>query len=226
MEFSMLQFVQVRYRNGREGLVDDITLEELIESKRISEFYRASEDRWVSVYTGPVRKPDEPNKARLYRRKSDWEGTGEEETEEEAREEKRSGLFGNFFKRRREPPPAKTLSAEEWFKQGFVTLHTTDDSEAAVRAFAHCIRLDPTHERAYVNRGLAYERLGNVQQAIEDFTRAITIDAGDAKLYYLRGLALRRLGVDAEALADLRKAADLRYRPAYDFLKSMGISIM
>jgi len=33
MDPRIKQLVQVRYRNGREGLVDDITLEELIESK-------------------------------------------------------------------------------------------------------------------------------------------------------------------------------------------------
>jgi tetratricopeptide (TPR) repeat protein len=219
------EFIQVQYRNGRDGRVDDITLEELIESKRISQFYRPAEGRWISVFVGPVRKPDEPNEARLYRRKSDWEGTSEEENEEEAKEQRRGGLLGSLFKRNKEPPPAQTLSAEEWFKQGFVTLHTTDDSAAAARAFAHCIRLNPTHERAYVNRGLAYERLGNIQQAIEDFTRAITLDAGNAKLYYLRGLAQRRLGMDVEAMTDLKKAANMRYRPAYDFLKSMGMAM-
>ena len=122
-------------------------------------------------------------------------------------------------------PGVKTVSAEEWFKQGFVTLHTTDDCEAAVRAFAQCIRIDPTYERAYVNRGLAYERLGNVQQSIEDFTRAITVDAGDPKLYYLRGIAFRRLGMDEEAFADLKKSADMHYRPAHDLLKSLGIPV-
>jgi len=225
MDSRIKQLVQVRYRNGREGLVDDITLEELIESKRISHFYRASEGRWIGVFVGPVRKLGEPNKARLYRRKSDWEETNGEENEHEGEAEKRRGLFGNFFKRRKEPSPAKSVSADEWFKQGFVTMHTTDDCEAAVRAFAQCIRIDPTYERAYVNRGLAYERLGNVQQAIEDFTRAITVDAGDPKLYYLRGLAFRRLGMDEEAFADLRKSADMHYRPAHDLLKSLRIPV-
>jgi tetratricopeptide (TPR) repeat protein len=191
----------------------------------MNHFYRVSEGRWVNVLVEPVRKPDKPNQARLYRRKPDSEETGAEENEEETAQEKPGGLFGNFFKRHKEPPPARTLSAEESFKQGFITLHTSDDCEGAVRAFAQRIRLDPANERAYVNRGLAYERPGNVQQGIEDFSSAITVDGSDAKLYYLRGLAFRRLGMDTEAITDLRKASHMRYRPAVDFLKSMGTAV-
>ena len=117
----MHEFIQVRYRNGREGLVDDITLEGLIALKRMNHFYRVSEGRWVNVLVEPVRKPDKPNQARLYRRKPDSEETGAEENEEETAQEKPGGLFGNFFKRHKEPPPARTLSAEESFKQGFIT---------------------------------------------------------------------------------------------------------
>ena len=118
----------------------------------------------------------------------------------------------------------KQLSAKEWFDQGFLALHTTDDCEGAARAFAMSIQSNPTSERAYVNRALAYERLGNVQQAIEDYSRALVVGAHDGKVYYLRGLAFKQLGMGEEAIADFKKAADMRFRPAYDFLKSMGIS--
>lgn len=99
-----------------------------------------------------------------------------------------------------------------------------DDCERAARALAHSIRLDPTYERAYVHRAAAYERLGNAQQAIEDYSRALLLDPLDDEVYYLRGLSFRRLSMDAEAITDLKKAADLHYRPAYDFLKSIGLS--
>jgi len=50
------RLIQVRYRTGREGLVDDVTLNELIESDRIRQFYRPTEGRWVDIHTGPVRR--------------------------------------------------------------------------------------------------------------------------------------------------------------------------
>lgn len=212
------QLIRVRYRNDREGHVDSITLNELIESKRISHFYRPSENRWVDILVDPLRRRGETKVTGRLQRASDWE----EENEE--KEEKPRGLFARFFRPKRKPPTAKELSALEWFDQGFVLLQTTDDYAGAVRAFALSIHLNPTYQRAYVNRALAYERLGNVQQAIEDYSRAVFVNPGDAKVYYLRGLAFRRLGMDAEAVADLRKASDLGYRPAYNLLKSIGIS--
>jgi tetratricopeptide (TPR) repeat protein len=218
----MYNLIQVRYLNNVEGFVDDVTLDELIESKRVSHFYRPAEDRWVDVSVEPVRRREEANKIGRFRRASDWEA-GEEEEQE--KKEKPRGILSKIFDRRKEHiKPKKQVSAQEWFEQGFVKLHTTDDCEGAVRAFARSIQLNPTYERAYVNRGLAYERLGNVQQAIEDYRRAIFVNPDDAKVYYLRGLAFKRLGMTAEAVADIKKAAGLRYRPAYDFLKSERIS--
>jgi Flp pilus assembly protein TadD len=62
-----------------------------------------------------------------------------------------------------------------------------------------------------------------VQQAVEDYSRALLLNPSDEKVYYLRGLCFRRLGMDREAMADLKAASDLRYRPAHDFLKSIGV---
>ncbi|HOD36632.1 MAG TPA: hypothetical protein PLR20_12625 [Syntrophales bacterium] len=52
----MDEWIRVRYRNNREGLVDDVTLNELIVSKKIKQFYRPSEKRWVNIETDPVRR--------------------------------------------------------------------------------------------------------------------------------------------------------------------------
>ncbi|MBP1732282.1 MAG: Tetratricopeptide 2 repeat protein [Deltaproteobacteria bacterium] len=210
--------VHVRYQNTRAGQVDDVTLEELIGSKRISHFFRPSEDKWVDISTEPVREGARGNTTGPWRRASDWELKREEE-------QKRRGFFRNLFTSPDEPAVAKKqLGAREWFEQGFVALHTTGDCDGAARAFAMCIQLDPTYERAYVNRALAYERLGNTQQAVEDYSRAILVDPHDAKVYYLRGLAYKQLGMTEEAIRDFQKAAEMRFRPASDLLKSLGIS--
>ncbi len=203
----------MRYQNDWEGWVDDITLDELIEAKRIGYFYRPSEDKWVDISTDPVRGRGGTNTTRSRRRASDREG-------KEEREEKTT----RFSSRLSGPGKhASHLSAKEWFERGFVAFHTTEDCEGAARSFAHSIRLDPTDERAYVNRGLVYERMGNVQQAVEDYSRAAFVNPDDSKVYYRRGLALRRLGMDADAIKDLKKAAELGSRPAYDFLRSISV---
>jgi len=51
----MDKWIRVRYRSNREDLVDDVTLNELIVSKKIKQFYRPSEKRWVNIETDPVR---------------------------------------------------------------------------------------------------------------------------------------------------------------------------
>ena len=200
----MYPFIEVRYRNDARGLVDDVTLDELIESKRIKGFYRPSERRWVNIHQDRIRGKGKTNVEGFLRRASDQQERGEEVAELE------------------HTLPSK-MGAQEWFDKGFVTLHTSDDCEGAVRAFALSIQLNPAYARAYVNRAQAYERLGNVQQAAEDYSRAIALTPDDPKLYYLRGLALRRLGMGKEATEDLKRAADMRYRPAFSLLKSIGI---
>ena len=212
------QLIAVRYRNEREGIVDSITLNQLIESKQISHFYRPSEDTWVDISVDALRRREKAKVRRRLHRASDWEARDEQE------KEKPRGLFARFFRRKRKPPAPRELRAQEWFDQGFRLLQTTDDCEGAARAFACSIQLNPKYERAYVERALAYEKLGNVQQAIEDYSSALLLNPSDAKLYYMRGLAFRHLSMDPEAVADLKKAADLRFRAAHGFLDSLGIS--
>jgi len=207
-------FIEVRYRNGNEGFVDDVTLNDLIASKRIQQFYRPFEQRWVDVDVDPVRRGTSRYRG-PERRASGKDG--------QEKEERPSGLLGSLF-RRHKHVATLPLSAQEWFDQGFVLLQTADDCLGAARAFACSIQLNPKYERAYVERALAYEKLGNVQQAIEDYSSALLLNPSDAKLYYMRGLAFRHLSMDPEALADLKKAADLRFRAAHGFLDSLGIS--
>jgi len=211
--------IQVRYRNEREGLVDDVTLNELIKSDRIRQFYRPSEGRWVDIHTGPVRRG--VNRYRGPERRT----SVRKEPSDAVRP---AGLFRRILgqgKKPISPSPSKPLDAKAWFEQGFVLLFSHGDYQGAVRAFALSIQMDPTYERAYLNRGMAYERLGNLQQAIEDYSRVIELASDDAKVYYIRGLAFRRLGMDAETIADLIRAADLGYRLAHDSLRSLGISL-
>ncbi len=205
-----MQLIQVLYRNGRGGPVDDITLDELIQSQKITQFYRPSEDRWVDILIDPVRKGDHaPGAEGLKRRYADRE----EDSEQDA---KSGGLFRGVFTRLTKHPPRNALSAEEWLELGFSALRNSDNDVAAARAFALSIRLNSQHQEAYLHRGLVYEALGNFQQATEDYGATIALDpSGKAD-----GLVLGRPGVTEEARAGLRRAADQQRAFARTLLES------
>jgi predicted Zn-dependent protease len=210
-----MQLIQVLYRKDTRGSVDDITLDELIRSQKISRFYRPSEDRWVDIGTDDIRRSESPHRGperRVSHRKEDKQ-----------EEDNPRGLFVRLLRRKKKLAPPKELTSGEWFQQGFLMLHKAGDYLGATRAFAKAIQLDPANQRAFLTRGIVYEWIGNGQQAIEDYSRAIQLAPDDAKVYYARGLVLRRLGRETEAIADLKRAADLRYRPAIDVLRPLGI---
>jgi len=211
------ELIQVRYNSGRDGSVDDITLHELILSHKIGQFYRPSQGKWINIETNPVRV----RKGRYgehARRKSDKEDAiGESE-------EKPPGLLSKMLRRKKKTIALrKALTAEDWFERGFNALHRSDDGKEAARAFAKSIDLDPAHQRAYLNRGITYETVGNLEQAICDYSKVIEIAPQDAKVYYLRGLAHERLGMYVEAINDLKEAASMGHRQSIDFFKSKGV---
>jgi len=204
--YKRMQLIQVLYRNDRGGPVDDVTLDELIRSRKIKSFYRRSEERWVDIFVDPVRGRGHAHGAKgLKRRYADRE----EDNRQRAREKKSGGLFREVFMRLKKHPPRKTLSAEEWLERGFFGLRATDNYAGAARAFALSIRLNSQCQEAYLHRGLVYEALGNFQQATEDYGMAIALDPKDGKAHNPRGLVLGRPDVTVKAIAGLRRAADL-----------------
>ena len=206
----MYKLIQVRYRNNREGDVDDVTFNELILANKIKHFYRPSESRWVDVDYDSIRMH-----ANGYR------GPERRECLKDKQKQKPNGLLSRFFKRK---TTEKSLTAEDWFEQGFALLYNMGNYSEAIRAFALSIQLDPSNARTYLNRGIAYERINNAQQACEDYGKAIQLLPRDAKAYYMRGMLLRRYGKDSEAIADLKKSAYLGYKFAIDFLTQQGIA--
>jgi tetratricopeptide (TPR) repeat protein len=203
------ELVQVRYRNSQEGFVDDVTLNELILSHKIKHFYRPSQEKWIDIETDSVRT-----------RQSQYDGperrAPDEEEESEQLEEKLRGLQSGLSGGNVKPiAPKQALTADEWLVRGFKALYNEDDSKRALRAFAKSIHLEPAYPGGYFNRGITYQKVGNLQQAIDDYSKAIELSPGDAAVYYLRrGLARKRIGMDDEAKEDLEKAARMGYRQA------------
>jgi tetratricopeptide (TPR) repeat protein len=94
--------------------------------------------------------------------------------------------------------------------------------EGAIRIFTESIQLDPSNASAYLNRGMAYERINHMQQAIADYSKAIELAPDYAKAYYARGTLLWYLD-DEASTEDLMKAAELGHRLAKDFFDQKTI---
>ena len=80
----------------------------------------------------------------------------------------------------------------------------------AIAAYTQAIEAAPGAARVYKHRGLAYARLGHVQQAYEDLSKAIELDSQDAISYNQRGIVSCATGNMQAALKDFSKAIELQ----------------
>ena len=71
------------------------------------------------------------------------------------------------------------------------------------------VRLNPTFDRAYVNRATPYSMLREDQMAMSDFDRSIDLDPTNPIAYVGRGQLFRRLGMIDKATADVAMARAL-----------------
>ena len=96
----------------------------------------------------------------------------------------------------------------------------TRDMEGAIADYTRAIELGPSApgiERAYNNRGVARQHLGNDINAFSDFERAISINPNYADPFYSRGVILEKRGKPDFALKDFDRAIllDPFKTPAY-----------
>src|SRR5690606_12596155 len=81
--------------------------------------------------------------------------------------------------------------------------------DSAVADFTVALDLDAGLTIAYVNRGNAYNNLGNTDLALVDYGKAIEMSPDFAIAYYSRGLVYRNRGETDKAIADFQKAVEL-----------------
>ena len=72
-----------------------------------------------------------------------------------------------------------------------------------------------------------YNKVGNYQQVIKMAPNEIEKAVIYAEARYQYGLALSNVGRKDEAIAQLKKAVldDQNYRPSYDLLEKLGVSV-
>lgn len=85
----------------------------------------------------------------------------------------------------------------------------TVDALREIETCTQSIRINPISANAFFNRGLSYQRLGDLEAAIGDYTEAIRVNPSFAEAYQSRGLTYADLGDKQSAVKDLREAARL-----------------
>ncbi|MEZ5072742.1 MAG: tetratricopeptide repeat protein [Bacteroidales bacterium] len=117
-------------------------------------------------------------------------------------------------------------SARQFFKAG-EEFYKKANFPDAIEQFTKAIALDPDYEDAYVQRGLAYAKLQDNENAAKDFDRALVFNEKDAELYFLAGKAFHDQGQNAVALARLNKAVDGKgnYLDAYQVRATVLIAL-
>jgi len=88
-----------------------------------------------------------------------------------------------------------------------------DASPAAIDACTVLIRSNPRNDGAFVNRGIAYRRLGDMDRAIRDYDEAIRVNPRAADAFNNRGNAFRALDEHDRAMRDYDEA--IRLDPHY-----------
>ena len=93
----------------------------------------------------------------------------------------------------------------------------TEHYNNAIKHYGKAIELKPDLAEAYNNRGNAYEKQGNHDQAIQDHNKAIELNPNLAEAYNNRGSAHGRKGDYGQAIQDHSKAIELNpnYADAY-----------
>jgi tetratricopeptide (TPR) repeat protein len=85
------------------------------------------------------------------------------------------------------------------------------DFEKAIAEFKEVLKLDPKNVHAYNNIGVAYFRIGNLDQAIAYYSKAIDLGIADANMYFFRGQMYGKYQQeDAKAIKDYTKAIELQ----------------
>jgi tetratricopeptide (TPR) repeat protein len=112
------------------------------------------------------------------------------------------------------------LTAVDWFNKAHSLWdgekHT--DPKMAIEYLSDAIKLQQDYADAYINRGNAYDNLGQYQRAIEDFNEAIRLKPDAALAYSNRGNAYNYLGQYQRGIEDCNKAIRLKPDLAYAYI--------
>jgi len=103
------------------------------------------------------------------------------------------------------PADGMAITAEEAYKLGMEAVSPGE----AVSYFDQAIREDPEFGPAYHDRGVAYQKMGEMEKAIRDFGEAIRISDQNVSAYYNRGVCYTITRLYKRAIADYQRVIEL-----------------
>lgn len=104
--------------------------------------------------------------------------------------------------------------AEEHMYQAMISTNLDE----SINEYSKAIQLDPFNPMAYNNRGSAYHKKGEYNQAISDFTKAIELRYYYWEAYSGRGKVYADQGDLDKAVSDFTQAIELNFN--YDLIKA------
>ena len=107
---------------------------------------------------------------------------------------------------------SKGLTAVDWVNKAFSLWDGEKyiDPKKAIEYLTKAIKLQSDYAETYVNRGIAYEKLGQYQLAIEDYNQAIHLQMDLAVAYNNRGNAYGKIDQRQHAIEDYNEAIRLQ----------------
>jgi tetratricopeptide (TPR) repeat protein len=104
------------------------------------------------------------------------------------------------------------------------------DYDGAIADFTEAIKIgkdlpDMLRSGPYINRGMAYEKKGDLDAAVDDLNKAIKIQSNNVYAYHDRGEIYRKRNDLENAIADFNKAIKVnsKFAPAY---RSRGLVLL
>jgi tetratricopeptide (TPR) repeat protein len=82
-------------------------------------------------------------------------------------------------------------------------------SDEAIVACTAALRKNPRDAKLLIQRGVAWDQMGDHDYAIGDFSRAIRLNPRNALAYFYRGVAREKKGELEESLRDFRRYSEL-----------------
>lgn len=106
-----------------------------------------------------------------------------------------------------------TIAVLVFVSLSYLTIKQISIWENSLVLWDYVIEKDPGISHAYSNRGIAFQRMDQLDRAIEDFSRALTLDPSRSQNYYNRGIIFQRRGQLDKAIEDYSRA--IAINPSY-----------
>ncbi|WP_374866511.1 tetratricopeptide repeat protein [Pelatocladus sp. BLCC-F211] len=107
-----------------------------------------------------------------------------------------------------QPPLPLTIIIEDFYTRGNEKTNKSEQQKV-IQTYNRVISKNPRDINAYINRGIAYYRQDQYDQAITNYTQALSINQ-NIHAYINRGIAYHRQGKYELAIADYNKALSIK----------------